>query len=138
RVSTMEKLAVEFRVQENLSIAAQNLQSPAFVANRVEKIRSANEMQFKCASQLQELARVLRMPGDKLAVLREARDRVEQAIAKQEEVNKQTLIAEGKEVPKDPKQAAEKDPKGLEFKDLNPLPKLSAAEKAIKAAQDKA
>src|SRR5205807_547931 len=45
RVAAMQKLAVEFRLQENLAIAAQNLQAPAYVANRVEKIRSANDLQ---------------------------------------------------------------------------------------------
>src|SRR6516225_54636 len=62
RVGNMEKLSAEFRLHESLSNATQNLQSPTYVVNRTEKIRTANDLQFKCASQLQELARVLRLP----------------------------------------------------------------------------
>src|SRR2546423_1586487 len=84
RVGVMEKLAAEFRLQENLSIAAEPLGLPTYAAGRLEKYRVANDIQFKAAAELQELARALRLPGDKLAVLREARERVDLAIAKQE------------------------------------------------------
>ncbi len=83
RVKAMEKLAAEFRVLENLERAAQQFNSPyvpygsrsqnPYNAARVEKYRSAGELQWQSAGQLQTLARVLRLPGDPLNVLREAR-----------------------------------------------------------------
>src|SRR5207248_1735726 len=63
-------------------------------AVRVEKYRSAGELQWQSANQLQALARVLRLPGDALNVLREARERVEAAIAKQDTLNQETKDAE--------------------------------------------
>ena len=83
RVVAMEKLATEFRIQENLKTAALKLQAAGYPQVRQEQFKSAIALQWQSAAQLKELARVLRLPGDLLALLREARDRVDQTIAKQ-------------------------------------------------------
>ena len=46
--------------------------------------QSATELQRKAAADLQELARALRAPPDKLAASREARERIDKALEKQE------------------------------------------------------
>src|SRR5205807_725104 len=103
-----------------------------------EEFQTANDIQWKSAGHLQELARTLRMPSDLLSALREARDQIDQALVKQDEIKeelkqqedkaKEDLAKKDKEKPKEPE-------KGLKFPDLQPLPKIPAA--AVSAAEKK-
>jgi hypothetical protein len=48
------------------------------------------ELQMRCAENLQQLARELRTPQDKIAALREARQHIDQTLKSQQEVRQQT------------------------------------------------
>ncbi len=148
RVKRMETILGESRLQENLTTAAQKLRALGYPNHRLEQFRVANELQWKTATSMMEISRALRVPGDTLAALKEAREKIDQAIAKQEDVKEETAKLEPKQEkekePKvEPKVDPKADPKDLKFPDLTQLPKADpktvAAEKksAIeKAAQD--
>ncbi|MCI0378871.1 MAG: DUF4175 family protein [Gemmataceae bacterium] len=126
RVVLMDKVAAQRRLRESLTTAVDKLKGGAAGAQKFEQWAAANELQFKSATTLQELARVLRAPSDLLGVLREARERVDQAIAKQEDIHKETKAAEGDA--KEPERKDEpgaknppKNPDALKFPDLTPL-----------------
>jgi Domain of unknown function (DUF4175) len=146
RVALVERLVNEFRLQDNMTGAAQRLRSVAPAS-----LGQATELQWKSATQIKELARVLRLPGDLLAILKEARDRVDQAIVKQADLSEDTrkeIIGGPKkdEAKKDPpNRGAKDDPRRLTFPDTNPLlePRVARTalypreelEKAVKNAQ---
>lgn len=95
RIKKMERLAEEMKVQDAMEQAARRLGTrQTNPAVKQEQFRAANELQTKAAGDLRELARTLRAPQDKLDALREARDRVEQAIRKQEELHDQAKARE--------------------------------------------
>ena len=146
RVKNLEKKVAEFKLRDNLNAASQKLRTLGYVENRVKEFKTANDMQWKSAGNLQELARTLRPPTDELSALKEARARIEEAIAKQEEIRKEIKEQDDKQKddkvnPKDgpdvPKGVKDPDdPKKLQFPDLNPLPKLKPAQ--ANAAEKKA
>ena len=72
---------------------------------RSPRWQAAADVQWKASGQLKDLARALRPPTDKLAALREARQRIEQAIDKQE-----ALREEAQKPPEAGKPAADKKP----------------------------
>src|SRR5262249_17423266 len=83
--------------------------------------------QWQDAGQLQQLARVLRLPSDELSALKEARAKIDDALAKQEEIRNEIKQQEEKD-----KDDARPEPniiqtpaKGLTFPDLQALPKLT-------------
>jgi hypothetical protein len=91
RVRNMEKVAGEQRLVEKLVQSVVKMQVEGESPERREKrLQEAFALQAQLAGHYQELARVLRLPADLLALLREARDRVDQAIQKQEAIRQQT------------------------------------------------
>ena len=75
-----------------------------------ENYDAANKAQSTAANDLKHLARLLRAPKDNLAALREAREKVEQALNKQNELNEQSGAKEEKGE-KTPKEDPKADPK---------------------------
>lgn len=140
RVALMQKVAGEQRLLENLTLASKKLKTWGTPTQKFEVWTSVNETQWKAAGQMKELARILRVSSELLAVLREARERVDQAIVKQEELNKETKTNLAKE-----EEAKETDPikelpkPQVVFPDLTPLP-AAPKTKSIdrKAALEKA
>jgi hypothetical protein len=90
RLQKMEALASERRLSENLTNIGGRLQKVMRSDYRFDKWREANDLQAKVAGDLQQMARVLRLSPEALAALREARDRIDQAIARQENLQEQT------------------------------------------------
>ncbi|MBI1830566.1 MAG: DUF4175 family protein [Planctomycetes bacterium] len=138
RVKAMDKLLADYRLTDNLSIATQKLLTKGFPELRRQSFLSANDLQWKSAQQMREIARVLRVPGGALDVLKEASKKVEEAIAKQEELKQEIAkqeedrkVAEQKNVSEQPK-----DPNKLTLPGLEQLPKLTPAQ--AKAAEAKA
>ena len=84
RVQQAEAMAGEQHVLDTLAKAAERLQGRGRTEPRELLWQSATELQRKAAADLQELARALRAPPDKLAALREARERIDKALEKQE------------------------------------------------------
>jgi hypothetical protein len=83
RLTQAEKMAGEQRLLENQAKAAEQLQTRD---QREQNWKAAAETQRKAAADLQDVARALRTPSEKLAALREARDRVERAGQKQDQL----------------------------------------------------
>src|SRR5206468_7731502 len=116
---------------------------------KLEQWRAANAAQAKAAAQIQELARALRPRLDQAAALREARDRIDQAIARQNDLSDKTKTQSAPQE-KDAKAAAKEilDPRGkptLELPGLTPAPiagkyadkseRVTNQEQAFKEAQ---
>lgn len=140
RIRVMHQIERERKVIENLKVAGEKLKNMTTSWNRTELYREGNEKQAQLSRDLQEMARALRTPADRLAALQEASARVEQALQDQKEVNeatKETTAKEEKEA--DPKKAEAAPEKGVLFPDLTPLAKpKKAARKAalVKAIED--
>jgi hypothetical protein len=137
RVKAMDLLVAKYRLLENLDVAAKKLGTKGLVEYRQPSFRAAHELQWNNANQLQELARVLRASGDALAILKEAREKIEQAIAKQEDI-KEEIRKQNEESKERAKQETPKakDPNKLEFPGLESLPTISRT--PAKAGPDKA
>jgi hypothetical protein len=133
RIKTMEKLLAEYRVQENLTVAARNLRTIGDAKYRTPAFQNANDLQWKSASQLQAIARVLRVPGDLLSALKEAREKIDQAIAKQDEIKEEVKTQEEK-VKEDKAKNEPQQPKDDKFK----LPGLEALPQVATPADKKA
>jgi hypothetical protein len=128
RVQAMDRLVAKYRLTENLDGAAKNLATKGLPQYRQLSFQTANDLQWKNANQLQELARVLRVPGDVLAILKEARAKIDQAIAKQENIKEEIHKQDQKNKEDANKQTEKtKDPNKLEIPGLEPLPKISPA-----------
>ena len=100
RVRLMRRRAGELRLVANLAFASTKLKGPGSPVQKLEAWREANGAQWEAVGQIKELARLLRGPSELLAVLREARDRVEQVLGKQDQINKETELATDKEADK--------------------------------------
>src|SRR6185369_4078091 len=87
------------------------------------------------AGQMQEIARVLRLPGDALSVLKQASEKIQDTITKQEDIKAEIakIEKENKESAKKPE--APKDPGKLQIPGLEQLPNITPAQ--IKAAEAK-
>src|SRR5262249_51671812 len=125
RLGRMQKLAADQSLHEGLTKAALGLRL-AMRGAKTEQWREANELQARAATQIQELARALRAPLDQAAALREARDRIDQAIARQKDLHEKTQ-AQNADVEKDAKPEANEnlDPSGkpaLQLPGLTPMP----------------
>ncbi|MBI3410460.1 MAG: DUF4175 family protein [Planctomycetes bacterium] len=123
RVKAMEKLAGDQRLMANLSKAAQDLKASAAATTRFDSWRQATDLQFQSAGTLQEMARVLRLSAEMLQALKQARERLDQTIAKQGDVNRQTEEAD-KQVRENEKNAEKPS-----------TDRKAALEKAIREAQ---
>src|SRR5207248_3630612 len=127
RLGQMQKLAANQQLYENLANAALYLRLASVRPNgKLEQWRDANDAQAKAAAQIQELARALRPRLDQAAALREARDRIDQAIARQNDLSDKTKTQTAPQE-KDAKAAAKEilDPRGkptLELPGLTPAP----------------
>jgi hypothetical protein len=128
RVQAMDLLIAKYRLTENLDGAAKKLAIKGLPQYRQLSFQTANDLQWKNATQLQELARVLRVPGDALAILKEAGAKIDQAIAKQENIKEEIHKQDQKNKEDANKQTEKtKDPNKLEIPGLEPLPKISPA-----------
>lgn len=147
RIKSMQAIAEEQNLSANLSKTAIGLKAVGNIRFTQDGWKEANNLQFRSANTMQELARVLRLSADMLHVLKEARDRLDQAIAKQDDINKQT-----KEANDDAKPDAKPDAKApdrpqpptrvgkFQFPEptIRPVgtdPRKAAMEKAIRDAQ---
>jgi hypothetical protein len=102
RLNRMEKTARNLGLPDKLARAADLL--PANVRrlpNKQEAWKTAGDLQRQAAADLQELVHVLRHPQDKVAALREARRRIDQAIEKQEILKQEAQVQ---------KETAKRDP----------------------------
>ncbi len=139
RVALMQKLAAQYRLLENLAVTSKKLKTYFNPAQKYDVWKQVNTTQWQAAGQMKELARVLRVSSELLAVLRAARDRVDQAIVKQDDLNKDTKDNLAKEEPKETEKPKEAAKPQVAFPDLTPLPavpKIAALER--KAALEKA
>jgi hypothetical protein len=134
RVQAMEKLLGEYRLRENVELAASKLRAMGDPSSRLALYKVAQDLQWKNAGQLKEMARVLRVPADTLAALRAARERIDEALAKQEAIREET---KDKKEPEKKKEEAKKS----SFAELRPnVPRIengrrSDMEKSIREAQ---
>ncbi len=101
RIKAMDKLIVEFGLFENMTQAAKKLRTAGYVPVRQQEFQAANDLQWQTTGNLQALARVLRVPADTLAALKEAREKIEQAIARQEEIKEEVKLQEEKAAKED-------------------------------------
>jgi len=97
RLTKAERFAGDQRLFDNLAGASARMHAPGAPNVLQQNWTSAGALQRKAAADLQELARILRTPQDRLAALRQAREQVARAIGEQE-----TLRQEA---------AAQKDPR---------------------------
>jgi hypothetical protein len=132
RIKQAEVLAARKQIPETMQQAAGNLAIKGNPNDNTVRWKQGNELQRKAAEDLRELARTLLMPTDKLAALKEARERLDQAIQKQEDLRDEAKTQQ--------QTTDEQPPKGLEkqpgvnpnpknprivFPDLKPLPTVS-------------
>ncbi len=103
RVAKMQKLSQQFRLLDTLERIAKLLKDSNSPAFQPEAWVEVNDIQWRTAGQIKELARSLRTPSDLLAALRETRDRVDLAINRQDILNQETKENQARE--EDPKQA---------------------------------
>ena len=87
RLNQAEQRARELQVLRRLVDAAEDLRA----MNR-GNVREAREQQLRAAGDLRELARTLRPTPDRLAALREARERLDQAIQEQEALRQEAQM----------------------------------------------
>lgn len=90
RVERMRQLADKYRLVVILNDSAQGLKSSGSPAQHADVWKAINKVQMEAAGQLSELALALRAASDRLSALREARERIDQALAKQTEINAET------------------------------------------------
>ena len=99
RLRQMEAAVKSSSVLDNLMTASRQLRAAGSSAERRTRWRRAAEMQWLTSGDIQELARILRGSGDRLASLREARQKVERGIDDQEGVREGTQTPPEKEKP---------------------------------------
>jgi colicin import membrane protein len=87
RLQKAVDLARDRQVLERMTHAVDNLKQPA---SRTEQLKAAADEQRRAAADLQDVARVLRTPLDRLTALREARTRLQQAQEGQESLRTDT------------------------------------------------
>lgn len=143
RVDNMKKYAAELNLADKLINSVRKLRPDATnipAEKRNEDLAAAIEIQSDLAQHYGQMARILRLPGDTLAALEEARARIDEEIRKQDEINEATkpLVKEepakvevkknepAAKDPADPKDApkgveAKNDPAKDPAKDVNPL-----------------
>jgi len=130
RVQRMSKRAAEQRLLDNLNSASNQLKGSGPPAQRYDSWKDVNAKQWQAAGQIKELARVLRVSSELLAVLHEARDRVDLAIVKQDEINKETKDTQAKDpATKEPDPKTAMDKAGQDAK---------AAEKILELSKEQA
>lgn len=120
RLANMDRLTAKLRVHDNLT----NMLSWLRLAGRSDKTDSwqeANELQWQTSGHLKELARVLRTPADLLAILREAREKLDKAITKQEQLEEQAKEQVKAAAKMEAEQAAKEKKNKLTFADLENL-----------------
>jgi glycine cleavage system H lipoate-binding protein len=118
RLKNMEDLAAKQRLQESFYMAVSKLRAQGYAVTRIESWKSANALQFQIAGNLRDLARALRKNPDAVAALREAQNRIDQAIQQQETIKKETK----EQTPKN--ETAKADPNKLTFPGTEPLPSV--------------
>jgi len=135
RVKKMEQEVRNHPLSENMLRAADKLKTLGFPSHRIDQFKIANTLQGQSSKQLQKLASLLRPLSD----LEQAREKIDQAIARQEAIAQQRKENEDKNKEEQAKNAAEKDPKEkLELPGLKPLPnpKTAAKKEQAKAIQN--
>jgi hypothetical protein len=90
RVQRLEQQVKKREVLEDLTSASDKLRATGYPENRLKEWKLGNDLQWKTAHELLDLAQLLRGPLDKLAALREARDRLDGALSRQEKLGKET------------------------------------------------
>jgi hypothetical protein len=90
RLLKLEKEVGELQLLASLAQAADKLQATGYPDQRLLQNRAGNDLQWKTAADLQKLAGILRTSPDKLAALKEARDRLDRAVAQQQAVGQDT------------------------------------------------
>lgn len=83
RYRTVEAAGKVVRVIEDLEHAARKLRNTGYPQQRAKGFRLAAELQWQAAGDLEELARALRAPQEKLTALRAARGRTQAALREQ-------------------------------------------------------
>jgi hypothetical protein len=134
RLDKAEALASERHIPETMNQAASKLAAKVFNRDKFQRWQEGSQLQRRAADDLRELARTLRLPGDKLAALREARDRLDKAIQKQEELREQAKAEQAKleeEAAKAPgtRPGPQRKPEKLTFPGLTPLDKNKEQQK---------
>src|SRR5579884_356207 len=84
RIRQAEQFAEGQHLLNNIRQASQDLRR--WSGQNLERWRHAGALQRQAATDLQDLARILRTPSDKLSALREARERLNHVLAKQEDL----------------------------------------------------
>jgi hypothetical protein len=103
RALLMPQRAAQQRVLDDLGAAAAKLKAFGYGAQRYDAWLEASGLEWQAAEKMRELARILRGSADALAALREARDRVDLALSKEEEISKETKATLENPEPKSPK-----------------------------------
>jgi hypothetical protein len=123
RVQAMDKLLAETRLLEHLTQASQRLGTKGAAVHRTESFKFANELQWTSANEMQEISRMLRVPGDTFAVLKAARAKIEDAINRQEVIKDEIKIQQDKKAEAEPKKEVAKGKDDELFPGLETLPK---------------
>jgi hypothetical protein len=144
RLRLLQERVSAQRLFENFTRTLAKLRSNRVTARGLHDWKAANELQWDLAEELRALARLLRTAPDSRAALRQARDRLDQAIRKQEELRGDTK----EQTPRnDPQQPAKAAPMAkLVFPGTSPLPqpdrrtssrpvKIASQEQALKALE---
>jgi hypothetical protein len=99
RLRKMETAARSANLLENLVTASRHLRASGSQSDRRQRWSRAADMQWQAAGDMQELARILRDPRDRLESLRATRQKVERALEDQHVLRESTLTPPEKEKP---------------------------------------
>ncbi len=90
RLKKVEKLAADIQVLDNMSTASTKLKPAGYPNLRTQAYQEAVKQQWDLAGDLAYLARELRSPKDKLAAMKEAKERLDRAVEAQKTITEKT------------------------------------------------